>query len=75
MPAPANRLTYFIGEYHLWWLIIFLCLLGTGDTVKFAVRSYYEVRTEIDDATYSYRQHHIENQRRYEQLTRNDDKR
>jgi hypothetical protein len=74
MPAPTNRLAHFISKYHLWSVVILLSLLGVRESLSIAIWSYYDLRMEIDEASYSYKERHIENQRRYDQLTRNDER-
>jgi len=65
---PSDPISSFLKEYHLWSLVLFLCLLGFRDTIGFAIWSWYKLRCEIDEASYGYKAHHVENKRRYEQI-------
>jgi hypothetical protein len=67
MPAPTYHVSSFLKKYHLWSLVLFLCLLGLRDAASLAVWSWYRLRIEIDEASYSYQTHHLENKRDYEQ--------
>ncbi len=67
MPAPLDPVSKFLRKYHLWSLVVFLCLLGLRDVVSLAVWSWYRLRTEIDEASYTYQTHHLDNKRNYEQ--------
>jgi|HubBroStandDraft_4_1064222.scaffolds.fasta_scaffold3550853_1 hypothetical protein len=67
MSAPADPIPNFLTQYHLWSLVLFLSLLGLRDMASLAVWSWYRFRTEIDDSSYSYKAHHLENERDYQQ--------
>lgn len=68
MSAHADPVSNFLKKYHLWSLILFLCLLGLRDTLSLAVWSWYRLRMEIDEASYNYQTHHIENKRHYDRV-------
>ncbi len=67
MSAPNDPVSNFLSKYHLWSIVIFLCLLGVRDSVSYAVWSWYELRKEIDELSYTYKAHHLENERNFEQ--------
>jgi hypothetical protein len=72
MSASPNPLSKFLSKYHLWSLVVFLCLMGVRDAVSYGVWSYYKLRDEIDEEVYVYKEHRAEHKRHYEQVATDD---
>jgi hypothetical protein len=69
MSTPAGSvLSEFVDTYHLWSLLVPLCLLGTYEVLHLASYLWFRLRGDFNEAQYSYQSRCVENRHRYEQV-------
>jgi hypothetical protein len=68
MSANASLLSEFVDTYHLWSLLVPLCLLGTYEVLHLASYLWFRLRGDFNEAQYGYKVRCVENKRRYEQV-------
>jgi len=69
MLAPSvSSLSQFVDTYHLWSLVIPLCLLGTYEVLHLASYLLFRLLGDFDEERYNYRTRCVENRRRHEQV-------
>jgi hypothetical protein len=69
MSAPTvSALSEFVDTYHLWVLVIPLCLLGAYHALDLVVYLCFKFLAGANEYYYSYKTRCVENRRRYEQV-------
>ena len=65
---PGSSLSQFVDTYHLWSLLIPLCLLGTYEVLHLASYLWFRLLGDFNEAQYGYQSRCVENRRRHEQV-------
>jgi hypothetical protein len=67
MSATPSPLSQLIDAYHLWSLVIPLCVLGAYHAMGIIIQEGFHLCREVHEAYYTFKTRCRENKRRYEQ--------
>jgi hypothetical protein len=68
LPSPGSSLSQLVDTYHLWSLLVPLCLLGAYEVLHLASYLLFRLLGDLNEARYTYQGRCVENRRRYEQV-------
>jgi len=68
LALPGYSLSQFVDTYHLWSLLVPLCLLGAYEVLHLASYLLFRLLGDFNEARCSYRARCVENKRHYERV-------
>jgi len=69
MSAPSGSVfSEFVDTYHLWSLLVPLCLLGAYEVLHLASYLWFRLLGDFNEARCSYQARCVENKRHYERV-------
>jgi hypothetical protein len=68
LAPPGSSISQFVDAYHLWDLIVLLCLLGLHHALDLGSHLWFRSLGNMNEAYYGYKTRCVENRRRYEQV-------
>jgi hypothetical protein len=66
--ASASVLSEFIDTYHLWSVVLLLCLMGIYHLAGLLIHWGFRLCSDAHEEYYNFKARTVENRRRYEQV-------